>query len=230
MHVYIFVGAPGSGKGTLSALCAKELDWERLSTGELCRKHIAEQTSIGKQIDFAIKSGKLVSDDLMTSMVEQWFFTYEKNNKMTVNKSIILDGYPRTVAQAHALDVLFKQQFPQVRLHIVYFLVSQDTVKERLGGRLICLNPDCQAVYSLHRAELRPSREMQCDVCKGALGSRKDDQIASIFERLKIYFENEKQLLNYYSMQGNSPIELSAEADPLEVFKDFKKRMNVGVA
>lgn len=225
--VYIFIGAPGSGKGTLSALCVKDLGWERLSTGELCRKHIAEQTHIGQQIDFAIKSGKLVSDDLMTAMVEQWFLTYEKNNEMTENKTIILDGYPRTVAQARSLDLLFKQKFPQVRLQLVHFSVSPEVVKSRLGTRLICLNPNCQAVYSSNNPELKPSCDMKCDRCHGPLGARKDDHIDSIVERLKVYFNSEAELLRYYQEQGKTPVELKAESNPLELYEYFKKRVGV---
>ena len=133
----MFIGAPGSGKGTLSALCVRELGWERLSTGELCRKHIAEKTSIGTEIDFAIKSGKLVSDILIASMVEQWFVEHKKSNK-----PVILDGYPHTVSQAKALDSLFEELFPNIQLKVVHFLISQDALRERLDGRLICLNTD----------------------------------------------------------------------------------------
>ena len=221
----MFIGAPGSGKGTLSALCVRELGWERLSTGELCRKHIAEKTSIGTEIDFAIKSGKLVSDILIASMVEQWFVEHKKSNK-----PVILDGYPRTVSQAKALDSLFEELFPNIQLKVVHFLISQDALRERLDGRLICLNTDCQTVYSLKSSELKPRNDMICDLCHGKLGVRKDDQAASVSERLRIYSEHEQVLLHYYCNQGNTPIELRAERDPLGIFEDFKRSVTVGAA
>lgn len=225
VQVYVFIGAPGSGKGTLSALCVRELGWERLSTGELCRKHIADKTSIGTEIDFAIKSGKLVSDILIASMVEQWFVEHKKSNK-----PVILDGYPRTVSQAKALDSLFEEHFPHIQLKVVHFLISQDALRERLDGRLICLNPDCQTVYSLKSSELKPRNDMICDLCHGKLGVRKDDQAASVSERLRIYSEHEQALLHYYCNQGNTPIELCAERDPLGIFEDFKNFVTVGAS
>lgn len=218
MDVYIFIGPPGSGKGTLSSQCVKELHWERLSTGELCRKHIAEQTSVGKEIDLAIKSGKLVSDDLITSMVEQWFVEHS-----LAGTTVILDGYPRTVAQAKALDRLFQNSFPNVRVHVVRFAVSEDAVRKRLGTRLICLNSNCQAVYSQSSLDLKPRSDMTCDACGSALGIRKDDQAESVVERLRMYPEHERELLNYYRFHKQEIPEILAEKSPAEVFSDFKK-------
>ncbi len=225
VQVYVFIGAPGSGKGTLSALCFRELGWERLSTGELCRKHIAEKTSIGTEIDFAIKSGKLVSDNLIASMVAQWFAGHAKSST-----PVILDGYPRTVSQAETLDRLFKEHFPQIHLNVVHFVISQDVLRNRLDGRLICLNPDCQAVYSLKSSELKPRKDMECDVCRGPLGIRKDDQAASIAERLRVYSEHERALLEYYRDHGVNLIEMAADRDPLGIFEDFKRSVTVEAA
>ena len=115
--VFIFIGPPGSGKGTLSHLCVSSLRWVQLSTGNLCRKHIAEQTEIGKQIDFALKSGKLVSDSLINAMVHDWF-------SMTIQEAdnIILDGYPRTVAQAEALHEYLQKNLSHVDVQVIRFL------------------------------------------------------------------------------------------------------------
>jgi adenylate kinase len=223
--VYVFIGAPGSGKGTLSALCVRELGWERLSTGELCRKHIAEKTNIGTEIDFAIKSGKLISDVLIASMVEQWFVEHKNNNK-----PVILDGYPRTVSQAEILNCLIAKHFPYIVLTVVHFLISQELLFNRLEGRRICVNTDCQAVYSLKSSELKPRNDMICDICHSRLGVRKDDQSASIAQRLHIYFEHEQSLLSYYHQQGNAVIEIMAERDPFEIFEDFKRSVAVEVA
>src|SRR5438105_2140053 len=104
-NIFIFLGPPGSGKGSVSRLCIKDLGWVQLSTGNLCRKHIAKQTEIGKEIDFAIKSGKLVSDDLITNMVLEWF-----QKDFDDSHTVILDGYPRTIMQAQAFTKLFDKQ------------------------------------------------------------------------------------------------------------------------
>ena len=103
-RVILFIGPPGSGKGTLSQKCVQKLGWQQISTGDLCRRHIAKQTEIGKSIDFAIKSGKLVSDGLISQMVFDWF--RQENIESDV---VILDGYPRTVNQAKDFDELADQ-------------------------------------------------------------------------------------------------------------------------
>ena len=106
--IIVFIGPPGSGKGTLSGLCVKELGWVQISTGNLCRKHIADKTKIGQEIDFAIKSGKLVSDNLITDMIIDWF----KHVGDQV-RTVVLDSYPRTVAQAQALTSFLRRILTQ---------------------------------------------------------------------------------------------------------------------
>ena len=97
-QLVIFIGPPGAGKGSISQLCVQAFGWKQLSTGYLCRKHINEQTEIGKEIDFSIKSGKLVSDRLIVTLVEQWLADPSQHES-----PIILDGFPRNIAQAEAL-------------------------------------------------------------------------------------------------------------------------------
>src|ERR1700722_17255958 len=102
--LYIFLGAPGSGKGSLAARCAQELGWYPLSTGNLCRYHIGARTPQGLEMDLAIKSGKLVSDDLIGGMVLDWL-SHDTNNC-----AIILDGFPRTIVQARLLEDYLQKQ------------------------------------------------------------------------------------------------------------------------
>ncbi|MFT6765592.1 MAG: adenylate kinase, partial [Alteromonas naphthalenivorans] len=104
-QVFVFLGAPGAGKGALSRLCVKKLGWKELSTGNECRKHRSEGTKIGQEIDFAIKSGTLVSDNVVIDMVAQWI---GKNINSAL--AIILDGFPRTIAQAQGLVQLLKDE------------------------------------------------------------------------------------------------------------------------
>ena len=103
-NLIVFMGPPGAGKGSLSQLCVDEFGWVQLSTGFLCRKHIAAQTTIGRQIDFFIKSGKLVDDSLIVDMVEEWLA-----EQIDQQRGVILDGFPRSVVQAQALDEILKK-------------------------------------------------------------------------------------------------------------------------
>lgn len=217
-NVFIFIGPPGSGKGTLSHLCVKALGWVQLSTGNLCRKHIAEHTEIGKQIDFALKSGKLVSDSLINDMVYDWFGTTVKESD-----NIILDGYPRTVAQAEALHDFLVKKMPEVKVQVVRFSVSDEVVMDRICTRLVCVNKDCQEVYSSSEGSRQPKREMICDVCSSKLGRRNDDEMSSAKDRLQTYHKHEQELINFYR-RAHLPIREFAVERPLEqVFNDFKK-------
>jgi adenylate kinase len=216
--IFVFIGPPGSGKGSLSNLCSIKLGWVQLSTGNLCRKHIAEKTEIGKQIDFAIKSGKLVSDSLVTSAVEDWF-----RQNLSQAQAVILDGYPRTVAQAKALQELILKGPFKLNLIIVRFAIPDEKVLLRLCSRFICENISCQAIYSLASGSaLKPKKHMSCDACGGALIRRKDDDEEAVIERLKIYHRHEQDLLNFYERTKQPIKEVQVEKPLDEVFEEFK--------
>ncbi|MFI5333418.1 MAG: adenylate kinase family protein [Candidatus Babeliales bacterium] len=214
----IFIGPPGAGKGSLAHMCVKQLGWVQLSTGNLCRKHIIEQTNIGKEIDFAIKSGNLVSDVLITSMVEEWL-TQECDKQPVV----ILDGFPRTAEQAQLLNNLVESRFKDLAIQIVTLHIPDSILVDRLSSRIICQNKDCQAVYSLAEGSLlRPTRDMVCDFCSSALGRRKDDEYEAIKERLAVYRRHEHELLEFYTTRKQPMIQLDV-ANPLaDVFKEFQ--------
>ncbi|MCX5925281.1 MAG: nucleoside monophosphate kinase [Candidatus Dependentiae bacterium] len=222
-EIYIFVGPPGSGKGSLASICFERIGWEMLSTGNLCRKHIAEQTEIGQEIDFAIKSGKLVSDELISQMVAQWFV-----GKSGQEKAVILDGYPRTLRQAETFDNLLKNSSQKLKLYIVQLMVSDETVVERLSFRFMCSNKECQAVYSIHAGSLcAPKIEGRCDRCNCLLVRRVDDEAAAIRKRLQVYYQHAKDLLSFYDKMGYSIVKIDVEK-PLElVFEDFAKHIGV---
>lgn len=224
-NIYVFIGAPGAGKGTLSHLCVQKLGWIQLSTGNMCRKHIAGQTAIGKEIDFVIKSGKLVSDELITSMVEQELATAATNGS-----SIILDGFPRTVPQAQALCELLSAKFKGMKLKIVRLIVSDDEVVQRLSKRLICQNKDCQAIYADTCSTLEPEKALVCDLCSGELGRRPDDAEDSVRKRLLVYHTHEQSLLDYYASIGQPVIECDGEKPLDKVFSDFKRLVDLGRA
>ena len=220
--VFIFIGPPGAGKGSLASLCVKHFGWVQISTGNLCRKHIVEQTEIGKEIDLIIKSGKLINDDLINLMVFEWF-----NENAGKASGIIFDGYPRTVAQAQAFDAMLNAMFPAVRVRVVLFDLIDDVVVNRLCSRYVCQNKECQAVYSLSpHSDLAPVTTMVCDLCSGHLGRRDDDTEIAVRKRLDIYHRHEQQLLDFYQNNGTEIITLDASKQLREVFDSFVQ--NIG--
>lgn len=218
-NVLLFFGLPGSGKGTLSALCTQHLSYEQLSTGNLCREHIAKRSEIGKQIDFAIQSGKLVDDSLITSMVLEWF------TQNIAQKRVILDGFPRTAIQAQGLDEFVKKA-QNLKPLLVQLSIAEDVVIDRLGARRTCSNKSCQAVYSLaDESGLKPRAIDQCDICSSKLIVRKDDEAAAIKERLKLYRAHEQALLDFYADAGYPKLQLEANRPIEQVFENLKQHL-----
>lgn len=217
--IIIFIGPPGSGKGSISGLCVKKYNWKQLSTGNLCRKHIADQTEIGKAIDFAMKSGRLVSDDLIVQMVEEYLaYSLEKASV------IILDGYPRTLNQAQKFIDTFRRNFKDTQLKIIRFRISDDTIVKRLSSRYVCKNKECQAVYSANEKSARkPQKDGFCDECSQPLYRRDDDQPEAVMNRLQTYHMFEGDLIKYFEQMDQNIIHLSVEKSLEEVFKEFEK-------
>ena len=218
--LFIFIGPPGSGKGSLSRLCIDKLGCVQLSTGNLCRKHIVEQTEIGKQIDFIIKSGKLISDSLITSMVDQWL------DEVTGGSyAIILDGFPRTVPQAQSLYKLIQEKYRSLKVHVVKLIVSDKTAIDRICNRIVCENRDCQAVFSAQVEDMAISA-MVCTQCSSSLGRRSDDERETIQHRLEIYRKHEQELLKFFEQQQKSLIEVDVEKPLPAVFESFKTHID----
>lgn len=218
-QVYIFLGPPGSGKGTLSNLCVKNLGWSQLSTGNLCRKHIAEQTEIGKLIDLALKSGKLISDELITDMVKDWLFEI-----IDSVDSVILDGFPRTLPQAQAFGKIITEKMSTMCAKVVKFSIPDEKVIARVGSRFVCKNKNCQTVYSLvENSNLAPKRSMICDNCDSELIRRSDDSVETITERLVTYHKHEQALIDYYVDTGFSVVDVNAERSIESLFEEFKR-------
>lgn len=222
-QIFIFIGPPGSGKGSLSHLCVEQLGWAQLSTGDLCRQHIAEKTEVGKQIDFFIKSGKLIPDNFVIDMVEDWILDKFKNLDV-----LILDGFPRTVAQAGALDELLKKNiFSGVQLHVVQLMIDDFAVASRLESRLICSNKECGAVYSRLVEKLFPQNSMKCDKCDSSLIVRSDDNPESVKHRLVTYHKHSNDLLGYYKTKGQKLYQLDVDKPLEKVFEEFMRYVSV---
>lgn len=216
--LYIFIGPPGAGKGTLSQMSSQMLGWKQISTGNLCRKHIEDQTEIGKKIDFAIKSGKLVSDELIMDMIAEWFKDLPDEDSV-----VILDGYPRTVLQAKVFNKLaLSERFPFV-VHVVDFIIDDKKVIERLAYRFICENKKCQATYGIFPGSKLTSRQKGvCDECGSSLQRREDDTPSAIKERLKMYHQHDQEIVDFFKKNGYMVHKLLADNAPEILFHQLK--------
>lgn len=220
--IFIFFGPPGSGKGSLSKLLVDKLDWAQFSTGDMCRKHIAEQTELGKEIDFAIKSGKLVSDDQIVAMVEDWLI-----NSAPKDTHLIIDGCPRTVPQAEALSKLVEGRFSDYNIRLINLTSSDQVLIDRILNRFICSNKKCQDVYSgLSGSTQSPKTEGICDSCGSVLTRRSDDTEEAIRERLSIYKQHAGNVLNFFTSAGKEIEEINSGRPLEEVFSEFKEKIS----
>lgn len=219
-EIFIFIGPPGAGKGTLAYHCINRMGWLQCSTGALCRKHMAEGSAIGKEIDLLVKSGKLISDSLIIDMVEHWLL--QNRDRCT---KIILDGIPRTLAQAQLLDALLRKPiFSDFSLSVVRMELAGEAVVKRLVSRLICANSDCSAVYSADNAQV------VCVECAAPLMRRSDDTESVIRERLAIYNAHADELVRYYESAGLKVNSLDVVQPVDKVFDQFLNLVDVRVA
>ena len=205
----ILLGAPGAGKGTQAEMLAEKLQIPTISTGNMLREAMANGSELGKKIKDAMDSGHLVSDELVLGILS------ERTANPDCKNGFILDGVPRTLAQAKALDA------KGVRIDHVVSLEIDDTVIEgRMTGRRVC--PKCGA--SFHITANPPKQDNTCDLCGAALVIRKDDAPETVKERLAIYHETTEVLKDYYAAQGK--LRLVEGNQSIEgAFKDILKAL-----
>ncbi len=215
-QIIIFLGAPGSGKGTLSRMCVDKLNWKQLSTGDVCRQHVQAGTEIGKEIDFTIKSGKLVRDSVIIDMVAQWLFT-----QVNDVDSVILDGFPRTVVQAQSFIDMMHESFKDVSLKIYQLNVPDSEIVDRLSSRVVCSNKECQAIYSDRVLGKEEWHSKKCDVCGHSLTKRNDDAPEKIYARLENYHFHIGQLLEFYRNMGFQVVDIDADIPTEEIFQEI---------
>ena len=208
MNIVIF-GAPGAGKGTQSALLVEKLDMFHISTGDLFRAAIKGQTDLGQKAQEFMNQGQLVPDEIVISMVEEVFEKLE-------GKSFILDGFPRTTAQAEALESMLKKHSKKID-KAVFLHVPQDLLMERLTGRRLCRS--CGAVY--HMSTKPPKAEGVCDLCSGELYQRDDDKESVIGNRLEAYEKSTAPLIEYYKGSGQY-VEVDGVGEAESVFSTLK--------
>ena len=189
--VIIMLGAPGTGKGTVAGILTEKLDFPQVSTGDIFRKNIKEKTELGILAENYISKGELVPDDVTVGIVEK------RLKDDDVQDGIILDGFPRTVQQAKALDEILKKQSKKVDM-VINLTTPKDEIIERIVNRRIC--PNCKSVYNL---VLNPSKEEGiCDKCGSELIQRKDDSVDTVESRLDNYFKLTSPLIDYYEKSG----------------------------
>jgi adenylate kinase len=210
MNLLLF-GPPGAGKGTQSAFLVEDLKMRHISTGDMFRGHIKNKTPLGLEVKGYLDQGKLVPDDVTVRMVDEEF-------KGLDGKSFILDGFPRTIAQADALDKLLKKAGHTVE-KAMFLVVPQQLLIDRLSGRRVCRN--CGATY--HVDAKPPKDGKHCDNCGSAdIYQRNDDRPEAIATRLQEYEANTKPLKDYFKKQGRL-FEVDGTGEVTEVYKRIKK-------
>lgn len=183
----ILLGAPGAGKGTQAEVICKALNIPTISTGNMLRAAVKAGTEYGLKAKAAMDAGALVSDDIVIGILK------DRIKEPDAQNGFILDGFPRTVPQAEALDAM------GVKIDkVIEIFVPDETIQKRLSGRRVCL--DCGATYHV---DFKPSKvEGVCDACGKELVIRKDDQPETVISRLKTYHEQTAPLKDYYEAQG----------------------------
>jgi len=201
----VLLGAPGSGKGTQASRIASERRWVHLSTGDLFRMHLVNDTSLGQLAKSYMEKGELVPDEVTVDMVR------DRLERVPSDARVIYDGFPRTVRQAEALDELLKD-LGRSLAGAVLLDVPRDELVRRMARRATCMN--CQTVYNL--ATNPPKREGVCDRCGGHVLQRSDESPQIIERRLDVYEKQTKPLIELYAKRGGLR-RVDGTGDPLAV-------------
>ncbi len=185
----VLLGGPGSGKGTQAKKLIDKLGVPQISTGDIFRAALKEGTPMGLKAKTYMDKGELVPDDVVIGVVE------ERLTKPDLDNGYMLDGFPRTLAQAEALDKILVSQSKSID-HAILVDVPDEELVARLSGRRTCRNSDCGKMY--HVMFNPPKREGVCDACGSELYQRDDDSEATIRERLAVYNKQTAPLIDYY--------------------------------
>lgn len=187
----VMLGPPGAGKGTQAKLLAKDLSLPHVSSGDLFRDHLGRKTELGLLAKGYMDRGDLVPDDVTVGMV------VERISRPDCQQGVILDGFPRTLSQAAALDGALAERGQGVRV-VPLVQVADEEVVNRLTARRVCRS--CGAVYNL--VFNPPSAEGVCDACGGELYQRDDDNVETVRNRLYTYYKETSPLIGYYFAKG----------------------------
>ena len=209
----IFLGAPGAGKGTQAAIVAQELNMTHIASGDLLRQVLEQGTELAMQAKSYMEKGTLVPDEITIKMV------LGRLSAPDAEAGAILDGFPRNLRQAKALDKALAEKGRAVD-KVVYIKVPEEELLKRLSGRWICRQ--CQALYNTINSP--PRVWGKCDKCGGELYQRPDDTVETVKKRLQVYFAQTAPLIDYYAQSGKL-VEVDGEGSIDEV----RRRISVAL-
>ncbi len=211
--ILILLGPPGAGKGSQAAKIIEEFGVTHISTGDIFRKNIKEGTDLGQKVKKIIEAGSLVSDDLTNELV------FDRLATENSEKGFMLDGYPRNINQAEALDSWLEEHDKEIT-KVIYIDASTETLIKRISGRRVCKN--CGATY--HIKNHPPKVDGICDVCGSELVQRPDDNEETALDRIEVYNRQTSPLIDYYEKSGklhrfNGNLEID------EVYEDVRNSL-----
>ena len=207
----ILLGPPGAGKGTQASFLNQEYNLAKLSTGDMLRAAVASGTEIGKKADAIMKRGELVPDEIMISLI------HARINEPDCQNGFILDGFPRTVGQAEALDIMLKDEGKNLDF-VIELKVDDAALVDRISGRFACAK--CHEGY--HDTHKKPKKEGVCDVCGNTEFTRRaDDNAETVKKRLTAYHGMTAPLLPYYQKRGTL-VSVDGMADIGDVTKEIE--------
>ncbi|BCS80855.1 adenylate kinase [Anaerocellum diazotrophicum] len=187
----ILLGAPGAGKGTQAEFLSKRFSIPHISTGDILRENVKNETDLGKKAKEYMDKGLLVPDEIVIEIVK------DRLSKEDCKNGFLLDGFPRTIAQAEALDKVLEEIGQKID-KVLSIEVPDEKILERMSGRRICKN--CGA--SFHVIYRPPQKEGVCDVCGGELYQREDDKEETVKKRLEVYHAQTQPVIDYYKAKG----------------------------
>ncbi len=209
--VVILFGPPGSGKGTQGKMIAEEIGIPHIATGDIMRQAISDGTELGLKVKEFVGKGLLVPDEIVIQVIE------ERLKKDDTKNGFILDGFPRTIPQAVALDELF-QKINIQNYKVIWLDVPDEEIVKRISGRRTCKN--CQAVYNIYFNP--PKVDGICDVCGRELFIREDDKEEKVKKRLEVFREQTLPLIDYYQKKGKKIIKVSGVGSVDEIKERIK--------
>lgn len=213
MHL-ILLGAPGSGKGTQAGIIAETLGISHVASGDLFRSAVNRGDALGEEVKSYMEKGLLVPDEITIKMI------MERISEPDCVKGFMLDGFPRTLDQAEALDRAMEEKGGKID-QVFYINVSTDELVRRLSGRFICR--DCQAPY--HAVSSPPRSPGKCDRCDGELYQRADDTPETVKKRIEVYLAETAPLIEYYKAAGKL-VEIDGEGEIDSISKSLVKAID----
>ncbi len=214
----ILLGPPGAGKGTQAEKLVEEFKIPHISTGDIFREAIKNQTALGEEAKKYIEAGELVPDEIVIGIV------CERLDQPDTISGFLLDGFPRTVPQAKALDNYLQEKGKTLTI-VINIDVDPEVLVARLSGRRIC--QECGAVY--HVSANKEKKQGICDLCQGKLYQREDDREETVKNRLDVYTQQTEPLINYYS-EADLLLQVNGEQTITEVYQEIAKGLKSRVS